>query len=97
MFISFNRSLVYLFLTFLKINVEQSRCILIFYYIMDRQDKSINIILSRTVCRAIGIPCRPVTAYCAAHDTQNSLTIDYLVGDDGKIMEEMQNDSIWWV
>lgn len=48
-----------------------------------------------TVCRAIGIPCRPVTAYCAAHDTQNSLTIDYLVDDDGKIIEELQTDSIW--
>ncbi|VVC44005.1 Transglutaminase, C-terminal,Transglutaminase-like,Immunoglobulin E-set,Immunoglobulin-like fold,Protein- [Cinara cedri] len=48
-----------------------------------------------TVCRAIGIPCRPVTAYCAAHDTQNSLTIDYFVGDDGKIMDELQVDSIW--
>lgn len=64
---------------------------------MNIQDNIINVILSNTVCRAIGLPCRPVTAYCAAHDTQNSLTIDYLVGDDGKIMEEMQNDSIWLV
>jgi len=47
------------------------------------------------VCRAIGIPCRPVTAYCAAHDTQNSLTIDYLVDEEGKIIEELQSDSIW--
>ncbi|XP_050435288.1 annulin-like [Adelges cooleyi] len=48
-----------------------------------------------TACRALGIPCRPVTAYSAAHDTQNSLTVDYFVDENGKIMEEMITDSIW--
>ncbi|XP_043275141.1 annulin isoform X2 [Venturia canescens] len=48
-----------------------------------------------TVCRALGIPCRVVTNYSSAHDTQNSLTVDYFVDAEGKIMEELNSDSIW--
>ncbi|XP_014288385.1 annulin [Halyomorpha halys] len=48
-----------------------------------------------TVNRALGIPSRPVTTYSSAHDTQNSLTVDYFVDDDGKVMDELQSDSIW--
>ncbi|KAJ8680712.1 hypothetical protein QAD02_016499 [Eretmocerus hayati] len=48
-----------------------------------------------TVCRTLGIPCRIVTNYSSAHDTQNSLTVDYFVDDNGKIMEELNSDSIW--
>uniref|UniRef100_A0A8D9BVS8 protein-glutamine gamma-glutamyltransferase n=2 Tax=Cacopsylla melanoneura TaxID=428564 RepID=A0A8D9BVS8_9HEMI len=48
-----------------------------------------------TVCRALGIPCRNVTCYAAAHDTQNSLTVDYFVDEDGRVMEELNSDSIW--
>ncbi|XP_024939545.1 annulin isoform X2 [Cephus cinctus] len=48
-----------------------------------------------TVCRTIGIPCRVVTNYSSAHDTQNSLTVDYFVDAEGKIMEELNTDSIW--
>ena len=51
--------------------------------------------LFSSVSRALGIPSRPVTTYSAAHDTQNSLTVDYFVDEDGKIMEELQSDSIW--
>lgn len=47
------------------------------------------------VCRAVGIPCRPVTNYSSAHDTQNSLTVDYFVDDNGKVLEELNSDSIW--
>ncbi|XP_049802797.1 annulin isoform X1 [Schistocerca nitens] len=48
-----------------------------------------------TVCRTLGLPARTVTTYSAAHDTQNSLTVDYFVDDKGEIMEEMNSDSIW--
>ncbi|KAI5705335.1 hypothetical protein M8J75_013984 [Diaphorina citri] len=48
-----------------------------------------------TVCRALGIPCRNVTCYAAAHDTQSSLTVDYFVDEDGRVMEELNSDSIW--
>lgn len=48
-----------------------------------------------TIARALGIPSRIVTNYSSAHDTQASMTVDYFVDDDGKIMEEMNADSIW--
>jgi len=49
-----------------------------------------------TVCRTLGIPCRVVTNYSSAHDTQSSLTVDYFVNAEGKIMEELNSDSIWY-
>ncbi|KAL7036304.1 hypothetical protein ACKWTF_008773 [Chironomus riparius] len=48
-----------------------------------------------TIARCIGIPSRIVTNYSSAHDTQASMTVDYFVDDDGKVMEEMGSDSIW--
>ncbi|XP_043255316.1 annulin isoform X1 [Colletes gigas] len=48
-----------------------------------------------TVCRTLGLPCRVVTNYASAHDTQSSLTVDYFVDEEGKIMEELNSDSIW--
>ncbi|XP_076166822.1 transglutaminase isoform X2 [Ptiloglossa arizonensis] len=48
-----------------------------------------------TVCRTLGFPCRVVTNYASAHDTQSSLTVDYFVNDKGEVMEEMNSDSIW--
>lgn len=47
------------------------------------------------VARAIGIPTRIVTTYSCAHDTQASLTVDYFVDENGKILEELNADSIW--
>lgn len=48
-----------------------------------------------TACRALGIPCRPITNFESAHDTHNSLTIDYFFDDEGKVMEELNSDSVW--
>uniref|UniRef100_A0A0K8TAB6 protein-glutamine gamma-glutamyltransferase n=1 Tax=Lygus hesperus TaxID=30085 RepID=A0A0K8TAB6_LYGHE len=48
-----------------------------------------------TVCRALGIPARPVTCYSCGHDTKNSLTLDYFFDNDGKSMDELQQESIW--
>lgn len=47
------------------------------------------------VCRALGIPARTITNYSSAHDTHSSLTVDYFVDENGKIMEELNSDSIW--
>ena len=36
------------------------------------------------VCRALGIPCRSVTNFVSAHDTNQSLTIDRFFDADGE-------------
>lgn len=51
--------------------------------------------LKTLVCRTLGIPTRTITTYSSAHDTQNSLTVDYFVDEKGEIMEELASDSIW--
>ncbi|XP_022249455.1 annulin-like [Limulus polyphemus] len=48
-----------------------------------------------TVCRALGIPARSVTNFSSAHDTHNSLTIDYFFDDEGEPIERLNIDSIW--
>ncbi|XP_041969290.1 annulin-like isoform X2 [Aricia agestis] len=48
-----------------------------------------------TVCRALGIPCRPITGYDAAHDSQGSLTIDIIKDENGNTLEEFTRDSVW--
>ncbi|XP_011688934.1 PREDICTED: annulin-like [Wasmannia auropunctata] len=47
-----------------------------------------------TICRTLGIPCRVVTNYSSAHITQSSPVVDYIVNEEGKIMEEL-SDSVW--
>ncbi|XP_075992470.1 annulin-like isoform X2 [Anticarsia gemmatalis] len=48
-----------------------------------------------SVCRALGIPCRPVSGFDAAHDTQGSLTIDIIADEEGNILEDYTKDLIW--
>ncbi|XP_070710439.1 protein-glutamine gamma-glutamyltransferase 6 [Pempheris klunzingeri] len=47
-----------------------------------------------TVMRFLGIPCRVVTNFQSAHDTNNSLTIDECFDDYGLRAKESQ-DSVW--
>ncbi|XP_033753995.1 hemocyte protein-glutamine gamma-glutamyltransferase-like [Pecten maximus] len=55
-----------------------------------------------TVCRALGLPCRSVTNFASAHDTNSSLTIDNVYVQDPekepgflKPSEEHSADSCW--
>lgn len=52
-----------------------------------------------TVCRALGIPCRSVTNYMSAHDTNASLTIDTYIDVNGEKLNNhpgsYTNDSCW--
>ncbi|KAL8563867.1 hypothetical protein ACOMHN_034246 [Nucella lapillus] len=45
------------------------------------------------VCRALGLPCRSVTNFDSAHDTDGSCTIDSIYDEDGN--EISKTDSIW--
>jgi len=48
-----------------------------------------------TLCRALGIPCRSVTNFQSAHDTDRSVTIDYHFDIDGQPLEDYNSDSVW--
>jgi len=52
-----------------------------------------------TICRALGIPCRSVTNYMSAHDTNASLTIDTYIDVNGEKLNNhpgsYTNDSCW--
>ncbi|XP_046871169.1 protein-glutamine gamma-glutamyltransferase 2-like isoform X1 [Hypomesus transpacificus] len=47
-----------------------------------------------TVLRCLGIPCRIVTNFQSAHDTDGSLTVDEFYGDYG-VLEKASGDSVW--
>ncbi|KAG8565469.1 hypothetical protein GDO81_012865 [Engystomops pustulosus] len=47
-----------------------------------------------TVCRALGIPCRVITNYNSAHDTNGNLTIEEYYSSYGEPLDE-SDDSIW--
>lgn len=49
------------------------------------------------VCRALGIPCRSVTNFCSAHDSDGSITIDtYWDLETKENVEGMgKSDSVW--
>ncbi|ESO95006.1 hypothetical protein LOTGIDRAFT_188829 [Lottia gigantea] len=51
-----------------------------------------------TVCRAVGLPCRSVTNFMSAHDTDMSCTIDkiFAIDEEGDLSEcEGYGDSTW--
>ncbi|XP_018014264.1 hemocyte protein-glutamine gamma-glutamyltransferase isoform X2 [Hyalella azteca] len=55
--------------------------------------------LMTTLCRTLGLPARPVTAFVSAVDTQDSLTVDRYVDRYGDILEQGpgrdQPDAVW--
>nr|KAG5707194.1 hypothetical protein BaRGS_017878 [Batillaria attramentaria] len=50
---------------------------------------------AKTVCRALGLPCRSVTNFDSAHDTDNTCTIDHYFDDEGNRLTSMGHDSVW--
>lgn len=44
--------------------------------------------------RFLGVPCRVVTNFDSAHDTDGNLTIDEFYGDHG-LIERLSRDSVW--
>uniref|UniRef100_A0A182YFF1 Transglutaminase-like domain-containing protein n=1 Tax=Anopheles stephensi TaxID=30069 RepID=A0A182YFF1_ANOST len=48
-----------------------------------------------TLCRALGIPCRIVTNFSSAHDSEASLTVDAYFNEEGNIMESFSRDQVW--
>lgn len=55
--------------------------------------------LVTTICRALGIPCRSVTNYVSAHDTNRTFTVDKYFDHDGNEVpngpDEDCYDSCW--
>jgi transglutaminase 1 len=48
-----------------------------------------------SVLRALGIPCRPVTNFVSAHDTDASRSIDYYFDSNHEEMPNLCSDSLW--
>jgi len=47
------------------------------------------------VFRAIGIPCRPVTNFSSAHDSNANCSNDIFFDEDGERLEDKSDDSVW--
>ncbi|NP_001154909.1 extracellular transglutaminase [Strongylocentrotus purpuratus] len=51
--------------------------------------------LLTTLCRTLGIPCRTITNFESAHDSDANLTLDYHFNEEGDPLEDLNDDSIW--
>jgi len=51
--------------------------------------------VTTAICRALGIPCRSVTCFDSAHDTDETMTIDKYITKDNKHVDHLEADSVW--
>lgn len=46
------------------------------------------------VSRALGIPCRVITNFASAHDTNNNLVIERYINENGDLVQS--REMIWY-
>lgn len=50
-----------------------------------------------SVLRCLGIATRVVSNFNSAHDTDRNLSVDKYVDSFGRTLEDLTEDSMWWV
>lgn len=58
-------------------------------------DALVSYFHSLLVSRALGIPCRVITNYVSAHDTNNNLVIERYINENGDLVQS--REMIWYV
>lgn len=53
--------------------------------------------LCSAVLRCLGIATRVVSNFNSAHDTDQNLSVDKYVDSFGRTLEDLTEDSMWWV
>lgn len=51
--------------------------------------------LVTSLCRALGMPCRPITNFESAHDTDGNMCVDSYADENGVSLDEANKDSSW--
>lgn len=58
-------------------------------------DVRANNFLFVSVMRCLGIPCRSVSNFASAHDTEENLKVDIYLDEKGRKIDSLTNDSVW--